>query len=386
MANLSDFMRQELAAIRAMAELQRSLTGTIAFSVPKITLTQDVLGDARIKMVMRDALDHCKMADVAARIVAPSLLPSNHISSLLGSLRPALDLVRQAAPMHETWRRLMAPDQLKLIDFAPPALGAHLASISRVAESARMLRALIPSDTIGRALDASASVRGALTARLDRLSMAYGAFYADVAKSEEAVLALPPALSAQPALEYFAAVNLAAATTRTEVDPVSRDELDATRSHIEAETDEALTASLSDRFPDLLDLLEGARAAFAAKQPDYVRHFTTSLRELFTHVLHRLAPDVEVREFGTNPEDFANGKPTRGARLRYICKNVNTGRFTDFVKKDVAAMLAFADLFQAGTHEVKSVYTVSQLRALLVRMEGVVRFLLEINETEQGPP
>jgi hypothetical protein len=72
-------------------------------------------------------------------------------------------------------------------------------------------------------------------------------------------------------------------------------------------------------------------------------------------------------------------------RLRYICRHVNSGHFTDFVNKDLTATLAFVDLFQAGTHEVTSSYTPRQLRALLVRMEGTVRFLLEINEAEQGP-
>ena len=285
--------------------------------------------------------------------------------------------------MHEAWRRLLPLDHLRLANFAPAALEAHLASVSRLAETTRILTALIPSDAIGRALAVSPNTHGALTARFDRLSAAYGAFYEEVGESEEAVLALPPALSARPAVEYFSAVDLAEATTGAEVDPEAGEEFEAARSQVAAEIGEALAGSLAGRFPDLLVLVEGARAAFASKRADYVRHFTTSLRELFTHVLHRLAPDAEVKKFSTNTEDFPNGKPTRAARLRYICRDVNSGRFTDFVKKDIAAMLAFVDLFQGSTHEVMSSYTLPQLRALLVRMEGTIRFLLEINEAEQ---
>ena len=73
MPNLDDFMRQELTAIRAMGELQRSLTGSLAFSLPKIALPQDILGEARIQAMMRYALAQNRMADVAA-VGCPSLV------------------------------------------------------------------------------------------------------------------------------------------------------------------------------------------------------------------------------------------------------------------------------------------------------------------------
>jgi len=139
-----------------------------------------------------------------------------------------------------------------------------------------------------------------------------------------------------------------------------------------------LTGLLAMRFPHLVELIQGARAACTSKQADYVRHFTTSLRELFTQLLHRLAPDDSVKVFSTSADDFQNGRPTRSVRLRYICREINHCKFTDFVKKDVAAALAFVDLFQSGTHEVTSSYTPVQLRALMARMEGLLQFLLEI--------
>jgi hypothetical protein len=135
-------------------------------------------------------------------------------------------------------------------------------------------------------------------------------------------------------------------------------------------------------FPELVGLLDGARPAFASNHTDYQRHFITSLRELFTHVLQQLAPDDQVRRFSTDAKDFPNDRPTRNVRLRYICRGINDERFGKFVEKDVAAMLALVDLFQGGTHAVTCSYTEQQLRALLVRAEGLVHFLLEIAAAE----
>jgi hypothetical protein len=160
------------------------------------------------------------------------------------------------------------------------------------------------------------------------------------------------------------------------------EEREAVRAMATAETREPLLALLSGRFPDLVELLEGARAAFASRGPDYVRHFTTSLRELFTHVLHRLAPDEGMRAWTTAPEDFHQGRPTRAARLRYACQAIDDDRFKDFVKKDVAAVVSFLGLFQGGTHEVTSSYTAAQLRALMARMEGVLHLLLVVSGSE----
>jgi hypothetical protein len=43
--------------------------------------------------------------------------------------------------------------------------------------------------------------------------------------------------------------------------------------------------------------------------------------ELFTHILHGLSPDAEVRKWSTEPAHYHNGRrPTRRAWLLYICR------------------------------------------------------------------
>ncbi len=99
--------------------------------------------------------------------------------------------------------------------------------------------------------------------------------------------------------------------------------------------------------------------------------------------MHYLSPDAEIKTWSQSKDDFANGRPTRKARLRFIARHINHGAFTDFVEKDLAATLAAIDLFNAGTHKVKSSITEKQLQALISKVETTLLFLFEIgNSTE----
>lgn len=383
MASIADFMRQETAAIRAMENFQRSLLGSLTLDIPKIPLPTGFIGESGIQAMMREAVaQHRMVSDIASKITGPLQSASNSVTALLESLRPARDLMDQVAAAHHDWKRLLPLDTLRSITIPPVSLGAHLASISRLTETSRMVASIINSDTVGRLLAISADVQNGLLAKFDRLTRSYGLFYEEFTHSEQSILSQPPTVTARPAAQYFAAVDLLESTTGTELEDEQEAEVIKVRESVGAENAAALDECLARRFDDLTVLVRGARQTFASKHDDYVRHFTTSLRELFTHVLHRLAPDEEVKKFSADPADFPNGRPTRSVRLRYICRAINSGRFTDFVKKDVAAMLAFVDLFQSGTHEVVASYTEPQLRALLSRMEGTIRFLLEIDATE----
>lgn len=128
----------------------------------------------------------------------------------------------------------------------------------------------------------------------------------------------------------------------------------------------------------LVPLLQGARQSLRSGNADRPRHVTTSLRELFTQVLHALAPDDAVAGWSTDRDDIAGGRPTRRARLLYICREVNLGPLVQYVKTEVSATLAFVDSLQAGTHTVQSALTEAQLRAQIVRMESLMSLLLQI--------
>ena len=70
--------------------------------------------------------------------------------------------------------------------------------------------------------------------------------------------------------------------------------------------------------------------------------------------------------------------PTRQARLLFICRGVNHDPFRRFVNKDVSAHLELIQILQRGTHELSIGLTYEQLRALVVRTESLLRFILVI--------
>jgi hypothetical protein len=127
-----------------------------------------------------------------------------------------------------------------------------------------------------------------------------------------------------------------------------------------------------------------SKEAARSENPDRARHVSTSLRELYTHIVHRIAPDSEVQSWTSESSHFHNGRPTRKARLLYVCRHLNHGPFETFVQKDVAAALGFLDLFQMGTHDIVPAFSATQLSSLIQRMEGLLRFLLETSKAEKG--
>jgi len=261
-------------------------------------------------------------------------------------------------------------------------LVGHLSRIADISLLTQTSLARLQPDLIGNALTQSERIRKGLTFRLSSLTSAYSDLYALIERSQGGVLSLPPDLSALPPVEIFNAVDLLNRTTNREADDEGEynDEIDELREGLSLETQESLEGLLIELNKDLLALWNGAKQALQSNNPDRVRHFMVSFRELFTHVLHNLAPDDQIRAWSTDKAHYANNRPTRNARLQYICREVNQAPFTKFVHRDIEAVLEFINLFQGGTHQVKTSYTQAQLAALVARMEGAILFLLSITK------
>jgi len=135
---------------------------------------------------------------------------------------------------------------------------------------------------------------------------------------------------------------------------------------------------LNDVDPSLCKLWMGGDRALRSSNSDRIRHFTTSLRELWGHTVRAIATDDAIKRWTSDPTHFHNGRPTRRTRLLHVCRDINHGPFTEFVEKDVDATLEFLELFHQGTHDVSSSFTEQQLEAMKDRMEATLRFLLEI--------
>lgn len=155
-----------------------------------------------------------------------------------------------------------------------------------------------------------------------------------------------------------------------------------TESDEEAEAEElpSVDEELTSFDEQLLNMLNGARSSLRSDNPDKARHVTTSVRELFTHVLHRLAPDKAILQWTEDSSHYHNGRPTRRTRLLYICRQFSDDPMKKFVEADVAAALALIDALNAGTHGVTSKLTEFHLQAIICRMESLILYLLRVSQ------
>ena len=134
--------------------------------------------------------------------------------------------------------------------------------------------------------------------------------------------------------------------------------------------------------PELLPLYRGARAAKASRNPDRARHMLTSLRELWSHLLRRVAPEEEVlcwiNESGQSKNNLCEGKPTRRARVLYVCRNINNGSFSNFVVEDTKTFVKLIK-FCNRVHELELDMTDEQLIALQMRSDSLLIYILRIS-------
>jgi hypothetical protein len=195
-----------------------------------------------------------------------------------------------------------------------------------------------------------------------------------------------------PELTYLPVFTLPAATreifvTNYALDAIyaptepSREE-DASEVQLVAEVEQEISGCLGllrSIDPALARPYIGAHDALHSRNPDRARHILSSLRELWNHLLHRLAPDGNVCQWMPNSDAslLHEGKPTRRARILYICRNLNHDPLSDFVVQDTRALVTLVEFFNR-VHELESELTDEQLRAVLLRTDSWLMYILQI--------
>lgn len=185
-----------------------------------------------------------------------------------------------------------------------------------------------------------------------------------------------PSISKMVPSEYFLGANLLESISVNEEVTTEEEELKA---EIQYENEILLSSYLPRLDPRLLKLWKGAIEAYHSNNSDRIRHFSASLRELFTHVIQRLAPDPEIKKWSSDPNLYSKNRPTRKARLLYICRNIKSDPFNSFVDLDINTTLSFIDIFQKGTHEIEPSFSQNQLLTIKSKAESTLKFLLEIH-------
>lgn len=265
----------------------------------------------------------------------------------------------------------------------PLSLSASYLSNSQLALDTQSALASIEWTHIGEGLGADILDRTRIQNNLLDLSDSYFRLLIGDEGTQVGLATLPSSVVMFPPAEYYYDVNVIGQIT-------SPCEFQVQEGVVEAQgilerrellpSQEGLLTELERMGEGLATMLRGAVHSLSSHNPDRVRHFSISMRELFTQVLHKLAPDAEIRKWSANESDYYNGRPTRSARIRYICREINQDPFECFLRSDVKSTLELLRLFQEGTHAPESTYTEGQLRAMRVRIENSIRFLIEISK------
>jgi hypothetical protein len=248
-------------------------------------------------------------------------------------------------------------------------------SVESVFTKTQDILSSVQISNIGSTFLLDESWKATLQDRFLGFSESYSALFLPTSGGQANIACLPEEIALHVPSEYLYGLELATSFSYDLLSQQLHGEIVTTQEGYF----EKLLKYLSDLDPSMPDMLIGARQALNSKNVDRVRHFAASLRELFTHVLHRLSPNEEIRKWSSADEHYVNGKPTRRARLLYICKDIDSHSFSRFVRADVDSILTFLNLFQEGTHKIKAGYSDTQLRAMLLKMESTIKYLCEIS-------
>lgn len=192
-------------------------------------------------------------------------------------------------------------------------------------------------------------------------------------------------LAGMPAVELYAHSNLLSAFAwggRAEPDEEEQDEREEDDALAER-SGTTLAGLLRNHHPQMLHMWQGAKQTIASSNPDRVRHYCASQRELLLKVLLAAAPARALRQWSTEPHHYQNGKPsnepTWRARLLYICHRASQAAYAHFVLTDATAALQIYGRLNKGVHSIDAGFTTRQLTDLQIRADNLILLVLLIS-------
>lgn len=340
-----------IALERAIASIDMDKLGLAALGAQELTSTMDfdrisstiVAGEQAFRHYERLSTNSALVAETIASVIARSAALPDLSSPVLTNLQLAAPIISKFKIAENPF--LLSTRAHELGHLNDAVLGA-MSSI---------------------AFDNLAGFDRSLGRRLVGLSDSYRDIFAGLPKIEFAV---PDFVTTLPARDMIVKSTIVSSRT-VDFEPadaaIDLDDPAYARSDVDL--------MLADLNADFVTILDEAAEVIFGTSIGRVRHASVSLRELSMHVLHHLAPDDEVLAWTQDPNHYHEGRPTRQARVLYVCRHVNYGPYGRYLKKSVNASVAFFDALN-GLHEVRPDVCDFQLRLMLTDAIGILRFLL----------
>lgn len=313
--------------------------------------------------------------------ISEIIAANQHLHDMLARTRPIHDLVGNIGHFHRTWLQELHryEEQASLLQAATKRT---LEEITNRLTLSEQMFASVNFDAIFQSIVSRESQIVRFQDLISNMAENYSSVVTSVQDTARLLhlprFALPSATREMFVTGYV--LDSFHISDETEAEPAFSDHQSVveTVSEIENETSPCIEL-LSEVDPKLAQLYAGARSALRGSNPDKVRHFLISLRELWSHLLRKIAPDRNVRDWVPKDEEklLREGKPTRRARVLYVCRDLNDGALTRFVDSDAQAFEEFF-LVLHRIHELNPDFSDQQLRALQVRSDSYLTYILQI--------
>jgi hypothetical protein len=366
---LRDIKRQT-ALISQSTAAYNSMFGDLVKSTSAITSLQDTLA----KQFLQDRELFTATSAILSQARAIKAVTSN-FDDLTRANERLTSIVSAACIADSSLSKVFADHNAMRSSIAEIASQSSVRNLLSSLVTTRLLNTSLTSQyrllhletvSFGNKIDASTLFANDLASQLGKLTRSYRDLVDCIPAIPEAYV---PFITTNAPVEYSLELDV--------LEKISVDEDDGDETALQFPSVDEELAAFDKK---LLILINGARQSLASDNPDRPRHVTTSVRELFTAILHRLAPDEEIRAWSTDKDHYRENRPTRRARLLYICRQFSCDPLSKFVENDAKAALTLVESLNEGTHVVESKLTTRQLEAIVYRMESLALFLIKVSK------
>jgi len=378
MATIGELARQIAESYSIYDSAFRSLTTSTAIDVARKTIAERAAFEKSSIATLSSYLNHISNLDT----LSPSIRALTHANASINSIAESTRLFDSAThsviERERCWQEITKNITISN-QVADLTLKRHTSSMLSASLAAQSKMIQLDSYRLGAAIQAAESFDRSFRSFLDKLTTSYDRLFDFIGSQPSGLAYLAPVVTQRPPLEIYREADLLEEITIPENEQVPPDEHDIAL----VSEERPLEDWLQQIDPNLVNLLHGARSAIHESNPDRARHVTTSLRELFTHVIHLLAPDDSIRTWTNAYDLYHNGRPTRRAKLLYINRRINVDPLSSFVNSDVDSAITLIDALNAETHGITSRLTERQLQAMVYRIEYLLLFLFHLNATNE---
>jgi hypothetical protein len=338
--------------------------------------------ECTMEPIRRHQLEISRALDLsgAAPRIKEILDANQHLQGVIKQAAVSSRIVESLNATHQSWLDHLKPSQQEFSQLSQLQASAKLAlcDVSLQLTATERLMAGIDFEAMRSRFHIDMPVISGLESTIARVAVSFGSLAESVREISD--ITRLPAFVLPGATREIYTTSFALETLR----PRDEDDTEAEIQFVaeaELETSGCITL-LQQVDQGLARPYIGARDALHGNNADRARHILSSLRELWNHLLRRLAPDDLVAAWipeNSNQKDLLHeGKPTRRARVLYVCRELNNDPLTEFLMHDTRALVKLIELFNR-VHELETELSDEQLRAILLKTDSWLMYILQIS-------